>query len=81
LQASVAALDPSKFSALSDFAEQLYERDIEVGKARDLFGTNIPESVQQAIAILNTTYQDSIAFDKSLLVAVTGMLQAAPARG
>ena len=64
LQASVAALDPSKYSALSDFAEQLYERDIEVGKARDLFGTNIPGSVQHAIAILNTTYQDSIAFDR-----------------
>jgi hypothetical protein len=55
--------------------------DLEVGKARDLFGTNIPGSVQQAIAILNTTYQGSIAFDKSLLVAVTGMLQSSPARG
>lgn len=81
LQASVAALYPSKSSVLSDFAEQLYSRDIEVGRARDLFRTRNPKDVQQAVAILSAIYQESIAFDKALLEAVTGMLQSSTVSG
>lgn len=78
LQASVAALYPSKFPVLSDFAERLYKRDIEVGKARDLFRTKYSKNIQLATAILAKVYDDSIAFDDALLTAVTGILQTAP---
>jgi hypothetical protein len=75
LQASVAALSASKFEALSKFAEQLYERDVEVGKARDLFRTKDPQKVQRSIEILKAAYTDSLGFDKALLAAVTGLLE------
>jgi hypothetical protein len=78
LQASVAALDPSRFPKLSDFAEELYAREVEVGKARDLFRTEGPEKdvkQAQAIARLKVIYEQSIDFDKRLLAAVTGLLK------
>lgn len=74
LQATVAALDPRRFPVLSAFAEELYDRDVSVGKARDLFRTKDPEKVKQAIAVLKPIYQESLAFDKKLLTAVTGLL-------
>lgn len=74
LQASVAALDPSRFAVLSPFAEQLYARDVNMGKARDLYQTKDPEKMKQAIALLKPIYQESLEFDKALLTAVTGLL-------
>ncbi|TAJ18731.1 MAG: hypothetical protein EPO60_08165 [Rugosibacter sp.] len=78
LQASVAALDPSRFADLSDFAEQLYARDVNVGKARDLYRTKDPEKMKQSIALLKSIYYESLEFDKALLAAVTGLLAPPP---
>src|SRR5450432_1509500 len=78
LQASVAALSRSNFGILSKFAQQLYDRDVEVGTARDLFRSKDPPKVQRCIQILKQVYQDSLAFDETLLSAVTGLLEAPP---
>ncbi|MES1982651.1 MAG: hypothetical protein V4443_09250 [Pseudomonadota bacterium] len=77
LQASVAALDPSRFAVLSDFAEQLYLRDISVGKARELYRSNDAEKIGQANSLLKSLYDESLEFDKALLSAVTGLLAGA----
>lgn len=74
LQASVAALDPSHFTALSSFAEQIYDRDTKLVTARDLYRTKHPEKVKQSIADLKSIYQESLEFDKALLSRVTGLL-------
>ena len=72
LQASVAALDSKKFDVLSPFAEELYERDIEVGAARDAFLKDRQNSINR----LKAVYHQSIAFDARLLKAVTNILRA-----
>lgn len=77
LQASVAALDPDKHAVLSRFAEQLYERDIKVGKARVLYRMKDAGKQREAIEMLKSIYDESIAFDQALLTAVTGLLVAA----
>jgi hypothetical protein len=79
LQASVAALSPTRFEVLSKFAEQLYERDVEVSKARELFRAKDVQKTQQCMDILEQAYHDSLAFDKALLAAVTGLLEPVPA--
>jgi hypothetical protein len=80
LQASVAALDPAKHAVLSRFADQLYERDIRVAKARVLYRTKDSAKQKESIVLLKSIYDESIEFDEALLKAVTGMLVAsAPA--
>jgi hypothetical protein len=74
LQASVAALDPVRFAVLSNFAEQLYVRDISMGKARALYCSTDPEKIKQANVLLQSLYHESLEFDKTLLTAVTGLL-------
>lgn len=74
LQASVAALDPSRFAVLSQFAEQIYARDGSVGHASALYRTGNPEKITEAIALLKPIYHESLAFDQALLSAVTGLL-------
>ena len=78
LQASVAALSRSNFAILSKFAQQLYDRDIAVGKARDLFRSKEALKIQRSVKILKQVYQESLAFDEKLLSAVTGLLEAPP---
>ena len=80
LQASVAALDPSKYKVLSSLAEQLHWQDVEVGKARDLFLTEAPDKVQQSVALLQNIYHKSQEFDEQLLTAVTGLLVPSPVK-
>ena len=74
LQASVAALDPSRFEVLSQFAEQVYARDASVGVASTLYRTRNPEKIKQAIALLIPIYHESLEFDQALLGAVTSSL-------
>jgi hypothetical protein len=81
LQASVAALSYSKFQVLSAFAEELYQRDVEVGKARNLFRANDLGKMQRCIEILSLAYEEALAFDERLLKAVSGLLEPAKPRG
>lgn len=74
LQASVAALDPSRFEVLSQFAEQIYARDASVGVASTLYRTRNPGEIKQAIALLIPIYHESLKFDQALLGAVTSSL-------
>lgn len=78
LQASVAALSHSNFEILSYFAKQLYDRDVEIGKARDLFRSKDSQKVQRSIEILKRVYLESLEFDERLLSAVTGLLEVSP---
>jgi hypothetical protein len=78
LQATVAALDPAKHAALSRFADQLYERDINVSKARVLYRADDSEKKRESIELLKSIYQASIEFDDALLAEVTGLLVVAP---
>lgn len=80
LQASVAALDPSKYKVLSSLAERLHGQDVGVGKARDLFLTETHDKMQQSIALLQSIYHKSQEFDEQLLTAVTGLLVPAPVK-
>jgi hypothetical protein len=81
LQASVAALSYSNFQVLSTFAEELYQRDVEVGKARDLFRAHDHGKMQRCIEILTLAYAEALAFDERLLKAVSGLLEPAKPRG
>lgn len=76
LQASVAALDPSRYAVLSQFAEQVYTRDGNVGVASALYRTGNPEKIKQAIALLIPVYHASPEFDQAVRGAVTGLLAA-----
>lgn len=75
LQASVAALSRSKFEILTKFAEQLYGRDVEIGKARELFRSKDSQKIQRSVDILKQVYRESLEFDEKLLYAVTGLLE------
>lgn len=77
LQAAVAALSPARFRVLSEFAEELYERDVEVGRARDLFRSRDRDKIGRSFEILRQAYAASLAFDRKLLEKVTGLLQPA----
>lgn len=75
LQATVAALDSSKSDILSPFANQLYEHDIEVAKARNAFLKGKECVTPECIDILKPLYEKSIDFDKALLAKVTNLLR------
>ena len=74
LQATVAALDSSKFKILSPFAEQLYSRDVEVAKARTLFLKEDSTKLEYRV-ILKRLYEESLVFDRTLLTEVTNLLR------
>lgn len=75
LQAAVAALDAAKFAALSPFAEELYDRDVEVSKAKPMVLSTVASAQQAGTASLARIYLDSLDFDKRLLKQVTNLLQ------
>ncbi|MFM0341539.1 hypothetical protein [Paraburkholderia fungorum] len=73
LQASVAAVAPDKFEVLSPFAQKLYEMDVEVGRARDLFKCE-PQKLQRCLEILRAVHAKTEYFEPALLKSVTGLL-------
>lgn len=74
LQATVAALDATKFQSLSPFAEELYERDIDVAKAKAIVLTPNSPRMAEGIGSLRDMFTASLQFDKRLLATVQNLL-------
>lgn len=77
-QVSLAALNKDMFETLNNYAKQLYDLDICVGEARDLFVSTETWKIAKARVVLRDCCYRALRFDEALLTSSTGLLQNVP---